>query len=90
MSSRLVPFMALTIINCTGFLSSSAEYYQHVRCESYTMTVNAKGTCGYDFYENERVLREVKGLYATDLFVQRSVEIIKNHTKSYPRKVITE
>ena len=71
-----------------GFLSSASLYFQHERCESFNWNPNSDGTCGYDFYENERVVKEAKGLYSTDLFVQRSVEIIKNHSLNNPTKVM--
>ncbi|CAL4122499.1 unnamed protein product [Meganyctiphanes norvegica] len=56
-----------------GFYSGSNGYYSH------NTTENGFPGGGFDFRDNERVALETAGIYATELYTEKAVEIIENH-----------
>ncbi|XP_067129371.1 arylsulfatase B-like [Centruroides vittatus] len=66
-----------------GFWPALIDYYDYTTDETYENST-LKYFWGYSLRDNERVAREYKGIYATHLFTDRAIDIIKNHEKEKP------
>uniref|UniRef100_A0A1I8NML9 Sulfatase N-terminal domain-containing protein n=1 Tax=Stomoxys calcitrans TaxID=35570 RepID=A0A1I8NML9_STOCA len=60
-----------------GYYSGYISYYDHTNKMANNFT-------GMDFRDDLRPMPEVNGIYATDLFTEESVRIIKDHDASTP------
>ncbi|XP_023227347.1 arylsulfatase B-like [Centruroides sculpturatus] len=66
-----------------GFWTGLMDYYDYTTYESYENST-LKYAWGDALRDNERVAREYKGIYATHLFTDRAINIIKTHDKEKP------
>ena len=60
----------------TGFWTSSEDYYNHWMSE--------RGFEGFDFRHNTEVNRNATGIYSTDYFTDRAIDLIEEHNVSKP------
>ncbi|KAK8402796.1 hypothetical protein O3P69_000844 [Scylla paramamosain] len=60
-----------------GYWTGHEDYYDH-------MSQEGPGFWGYDMRRNMDVASDVYGKYATDLFTEEAVNVIKQHNKSQP------
>lgn len=55
-----------------------------LRCDSSFKQLNTNYSSGYDMRNNLDISWDTNGKYATDLFTEKAVELIKRHNKSVP------
>ncbi|XP_072941442.1 arylsulfatase I isoform X2 [Epargyreus clarus] len=59
-----------------GFWTGKIDMYDH--------TTQEKGSWGFDFRRGYQVAHDLFGVYATDIYTDESIKIIKSHNKSSP------
>lgn len=60
----------------TGFWTSAEDYYNHWNIE--------RGLAGFDFRHNLDVIHNTSGIYSTDFFTDKALEVIDRHKRSDP------
>ncbi|KAM8793340.1 LOW QUALITY PROTEIN: arylsulfatase B-like [Eudromia elegans] len=65
-----------------GCLLGSEDYYSHDRC----VLIKAKNVtrCALDFRDGEVVVTRFKNVYSTNLFTERTIDLIANHKSEKP------
>ncbi|RWS14961.1 arylsulfatase B-like protein [Dinothrombium tinctorium] len=60
-----------------GYWTGAEDYYDHTALEDRT-------SWGLDFRHNLDLIKNASGIYSTDYFTKRCLELISNHNKSKP------
>ncbi|CAF87852.1 unnamed protein product, partial [Tetraodon nigroviridis] len=64
------------------YLTGSEKYYTHIRCQGISALNLTR--CALDLREGETVATGYKGIYSTELFSQKAISIIENHSSTEP------